>query len=257
MFLHRVLVPRLKSPARDYEPSGELQLLLGAWRNNGQIYGNDWPSVPEEHGYSTIVMCPESDSLDARFNSRYVTEAIAQCEKEGQRVTWQALGGDLDTTPACGCTSSSAYILFTTYLGQISPVHCMDCFLAVGLYRFSPMRSGDFYEVIGWESNYQSCDSLQMHCTVLERAATRELSHIDSKLTQQGRGICSTLAASSGRPFYYYLYRGSGRSHRAELERRCPSCGGEWRLASQLHHLFDFKCERCNLLSNVAFNVRA
>ena len=255
MFVHRVHVPQLKSPACEDQPTGELQGLLGAWRMSGQIGGREWPTVQEATGFSTTVLCPESDSLDARFNSRHVTEALAQCEREGQRVTWQALGEDPDTLPACACTSPRAYALFTTYVSLESPVRCMDCFLPVALYRFSPMRSGEFYEVICWQSDYQACDSLQMNCTVLERAATRELSHISSKLTQQGRDICSTLTASSGRPFYYYLYRGSGRSHRAELERRCPGCGGEWHLASQQHQLFDFRCEHCRLLSNVAFNV--
>src|SRR3954452_20969616 len=78
----------------------------------------------------------------------------------------------------------------------------------------------------------------------------------NSSLTEAGRKNCQTLAASSGRPFHYYLYQDSGESHQAELARRCPGCDGEWKLASCLHSHFDFKCDCCNLLSNIAFDLR-
>lgn len=155
------------------------------------------------------------------------------------------------------CSGPGAYALFTNYLSLESAIRCMDCFRPVALYRMTPMGSGEFSELIAWQSDYQACDSLQMNCTVLERAATRELSNVDSSLTTRGRAHGARLAASSGRPFYYYLYRGHGRSHRSEVARRCPGCGGEWHLAQRLHSLFDFKCDRCHLLSNIAFDVEA
>lgn len=169
----------------------------------------------------------------------------------------EVLGEDAESLSACACASRSAYALFTNYLSLESPIRCMDCFRPVALYRMKPMDSGEFCELISWQSDYQSCDSLQMNCRVLESAATREISNIDSRLTKTGRAHCGALAASSGRPFYYYLYRGHGRSHRAERAPRCPGCGDEWHLPSRLHSLFDFKCDRCHLLSNVAFDVRA
>lgn len=64
-----------------------------------------------------------------------------------------------------------------------------------------------------------------------------------------------SISVSTGRPVYYYLYRHAGASERAERVRRCPSCGGDWLLAAPLHAIFDFRCDRCRLLSNVAFQI--
>jgi predicted nucleic acid-binding Zn ribbon protein len=222
---------------------------------NGQICGREWPIVPACNGYSTVALSPDRDSLEPGFNSSYVTAAIARTKAEGLQMAWQVLGEDPESSPECSCTSPSGYALFTSYVSLESPIRCMDCFRPVALYRMKPMASGEFYELISWQSDYQSCDSLQMNCRVLERETTREMSNIDSSLTTGGRAHCATLAASSGRPFYYYLYRDHGRSHCAELARRCPGCGGEWHLATRLHSLFDFKRDHCRLLSNVAFDV--
>lgn len=258
MYVTRIAFTRTDALAQGVEPSTDaVQAVLGAWRMNGQVCGREWPVVDEANGYSSVVLVPERDSLEAGVNSSYAVAAIARAEAEGLRLTYQALGEDAESAPVCSCHSPSGYALFTTYLSLESPVRCMDCWHPVALYRLKPMASGEFYELIGWQSDYQSCDSLQMNCHVLERAATREISNFDSSLTTNGRAHCATLAASSGRPFYYYLYRGHGRSRRAELERLCPSCGGEWHLATRLHSLFDFKCDRCHLLSNVAFDVGA
>ncbi len=123
------------------------------------------------------------------------------------------------------------------------------------LYRVPAMASGDFNELICWMSDYPSCDRLQMDCSTLERAATREISRVDRALSTRGRAHAAAIAASTGRPTYYHLHRGHGRSRAAEAARRCPSCDGEWLLARR-QHLFDFRCDRCHLLSNIAWNVR-
>jgi predicted nucleic acid-binding Zn ribbon protein len=222
---------------------------------NGQLCGREWPIVQESSGYSTIALSPERDSLEPGFNSSCVTIANARAEAEGLKLTWQGLGENAESSPTCSCGSPSAYVLFTTYVSLESPIRCLDCFRPVALYRMKVMHSGEFNELISWQSDYQSCDRLQMNCRVLEQAATQELSNVDGDLTKDGRAHCETLAASSGRPFYYYLHRGHGESYQSEVERRCPGCGGEWHLDSRLHSLFDFKCERCHLLSNVAFDV--
>jgi predicted nucleic acid-binding Zn ribbon protein len=256
VYVTRVTFTRTSALAQDAEPSTDaVQALLGAWRMNGQVCGREWPIVSEAQGYSVVVLSPEHDSLHASFNSGYAATAVERAEAEGWRIDFHALGEDAESAPTCRCHNPSGYALFTTYLSLDSPVQCMDCWCPVALYRFKPMASGEFYELISWQSDYQSCDSLQMNCRVLERAATRELSDFDSALSTDGRQHCKALATSAERPFYYYLYRGHGHSHRAELERRCPGCGGEWHLAARLHSLFDFKCDRCHLLSNIAFDV--
>ncbi|MBT2117519.1 DUF2310 family Zn-ribbon-containing protein [Dyella sp. LX-66] len=223
---------------------------------NGQAYGCEWPIHADGETFSTTVLSPEEQSLDERFNNKYVNAAIARCEVKGLLLATKVLGRHVESIAPCMCPSPSAYVLFTTYLTLVSPIRCMDCFGPVALYRMKAMDGDEYCELISWQSNYQSCDTLQMNCHVLERAATREMSNIESILSKSGLEYCQTLAASNDRPFYYYLYRYRGRSLRTELERRCPGCGNEWRQTPRLHDLFDFKCDRCHLLSNIALDLR-
>ncbi|MBX3324353.1 MAG: DUF2310 family Zn-ribbon-containing protein [Nitrospira sp.] len=58
-------------------------------------------------------------------------------------------------------------------------------------------------------------------------------------------------------PTYYYLFRYHGRLK--EKLRRCPLCGGAWRVRSpkgltRFSH-FDFRCKPCRLVSNMASSI--
>ena len=55
---------------------------------------------------------------------------------------------------------------------------------------------------------------------------------------------------------FYFLSKGRGRSRAAEQARLCPGCGGDWLLEEPRHDCFDFRCESCRLLSNIAWTVR-
>jgi predicted nucleic acid-binding Zn ribbon protein len=94
-----------------------------------------------------------------------------------------------------------------------------------------------------------------MDCRTLERAATREMSRADSSLSKRGRAICDKVTASTGIPTYYYLYRYTATTMKQERARKCPSCAGEW-LLEEPEHIFDFRCDRCRLVSSISFDVR-
>ncbi|WP_157778689.1 DUF2310 family Zn-ribbon-containing protein [Massilia violaceinigra] len=51
----------------------------------------------------------------------------------------------------------------------------------------------------------------------------------------------------------------TGASRRAaqEARRRCPGCDASWHSPATPHGMFDFRCDRCRLLSNLAFNLGA
>lgn len=229
--------------------------LLGALRMNGQICGREWPIYTEESRCVAIVLAPEQESLDPKFHGEYVTRRIREGEALGITLAFTPVAEDCGGAEACSCHRSSGYVLFTNYLSLESPVRCLDCFLPVPLYRFPAMPSGEYYEVIRWQSDYQSCDRLQMNCAVLERAATRQLSDFRSSLSATGRENCRVLEGLSGKPFYYYLYRAHARSVKSERARRCPSCGQAWHLETPLHSLFHYQCDQCRLLSNLAWNL--
>jgi predicted nucleic acid-binding Zn ribbon protein len=137
-----------------------------------------------------------------------------------------------------------------------SPLRCGDCFAPVPLYRVPATSGGEYYDVVSWESDYQACDRLQMNCTTGERFGLRQLGDIGSSLTRNGRDIAGRIAALTETPTYYYLHRYSGDSLDRELARRCPGCDGPWRLEQPWHRLFDLRCDRCRLVSNIAMHLR-
>ena len=120
------------------------------------------------------------------------------------------------------------------------------------LYRLPHVRDHEHLDLLNWADDYRACDTLQMHCTVGERFGEGQLYRHDGALGRLGRGLAARLAAAIGRPVYYFLHKARGRSRDAELARACPSCEGEWRVDRRLHGLFDFRCDRCRLLSAVA-----
>jgi predicted nucleic acid-binding Zn ribbon protein len=244
-------------PAADLDAvSDVLNRLLGALRMSGQICGGEWPIAIGEATCSTYVILPAEDALSAAHNSHYIPQVLADLAPAGlsePRIT--ILGEDLDVEDSCSCEARSSYVLYTTYISLEPPVRCGDCFLPVPLYSLPTTNHGEYSDVISWQSNYQACDTLQMGCQVLERAATRELSRVESALSQKGLDICRKWEAATGKPFFYYLYRYGTRSLAKERARLCPGCGGSWRLGEPWH-LFDFKCDQCRLLSNIAWDIR-
>ena len=137
-----------------------------------------------------------------------------------------------------------------------SPLKCADCFGIEPLYKIPKTADEEYHNIISWQSNYQSCDSLQMNCTVGEKFGTSQLSKYNSQLTQQGLKVCQSIEKVTGKKVYYYLYKYTAKSHKTELARKCPNCKGDWHLPEPLHNKFDFKCDKCNLLSNIAWDVR-
>jgi len=255
MHAYRIVFERSPDAVIDDAATDVIARLLNARRMNGQVCGNEWPIVPHGDGLAAIVLAAEAGALEARWDRRSVTKTLAELAGLGVTVRHESMGEDPTSASACDCSSPSAYALYTTFLSLESPVRCLDCFQPVALHRFEPVEDDEHYPVICWQSDYRSCDSLQMNCTVLEKAATREISAADSPLSRRGRALCESFAASTGRPFYYYLYRSGGRSVRAESDRPCPGCGQPWKLAER-QHLFDFRCDRCGLLSNISFSMR-
>ena len=252
-------VQRVEFCFRGNEPPEQLvdvvEGFLGALRMNGQVCGREWPIYLQEGRCAAIVLSPEQGSLDPKYHGEYVKKRVREADALGISMTFATVAEDCSGADICRCTDPSAYILYTTFISLESPIRCLDCFLPAPLYKFPVMSSGEYYEVIRWQSDFQSCDALQMNCAVLERACTRQISDVHSNLSRIGRQNCNALADLSGKPFYYYLYRGHGRNTNSERKRRCPSCEQPWRLENPLHSLFHYKCDQCRLLSNFAWNL--
>ncbi len=255
MYVHRVEFS-FTADVDPYDLSDSAMGYLAALSRNGQVLGEHWPLYRENDRLVSVVTVPEADSLDDKYESEYVKKGRAALAEKGIGVSVHVVGDEVASRECCQCTDSSGYVLFTTFLALTGlPVHCMDCFDPVPLYRFPGKTASQTEGLLGWEANYIACDTLDILSAVLEKSAIRQKADWGSALSKEGRRACKTFAKLTGKPFYYYLYRDRGTDAAAERERRCPSCGEAWLLDEPLHRLFDFRCDRCRLLSNIAWDL--
>lgn len=233
--------------------------LTDSWRSNGQVLGREFPTVFVDNVYRVVLMLPRKDSLESENDGKYVTSSKTNLTNAGFKdVNVTVLGEDPFSAETCACSTVSCLILYTKYSSLESPLRCGKCFVPVPLYIIPhyDAPTGEVHDQITtWESDYQSCDSLQMNCSTGEKFGLREISDFGSSLSKRGREICDAITSAVNFPTYYYLHRYRGRSRRSEMNRKCPSCGGEWLMTAQIHDTFDFKCDRCRLLSNIALSI--
>jgi predicted nucleic acid-binding Zn ribbon protein len=231
--------------------------LLGAWRMNGQLCGREWPITSDNRTVKAVIFLPDRDALERVYANRYVAQALTDLEIAHLTPPSVTIRGqDIEGVLSCTCPNTSTYILFTNYLSLESPLRCGNCFQPIPLYRIPATYQDEYVDILRWQSDYQACDTLQMNCETLERAATRELGHPESSLAQRGRSICQQITAATTTPTYYRLYRYGARSEAHERKRRCPICAGAWLLPAPWHQ-FDFKCDQCVVVSNIAWDVRS
>lgn len=230
----------------------DLDRLLAYLRMNGQIMGKEYPMVIGENQVSAFVMLPEVSALDNRFNNKYVTGFLDKVGKENLNV--EILGQDI-STDFSALAEQKFLILYTTYVSLVPCIRDGENFNPIPLYYLPKTYEDEYYDIISWQTNYQACDNLWMNSSVGEKWANKQLVDVDSALSKEGLEICQKLYHATQIPVYYYLHKYYGKSHQAERQRKCPKCGGEWLLDEPLHDLFDFKCDTCHLLSNIAFNI--
>lgn len=230
--------------------------LLGTLWRNGQILSSKDLIACHDNSYSAFVTLPEVNSLNRKNNNKQVHQDYRKLSEAGlKQPGFRVIGVHPLGGKSCKCKKKEWLILFTHYLSQESPLGCGSCFNQIPLYWIPLNNADDYDDIVAWQSDYQSCDSLQMGCTTGERFASREMSRLDISLSKRGIDICRKIEKSTNLLTYYYLYRYNGRNMATEKNRRCPSCAGEWRLKETLHRLFDFRCDNCRLLSNIAWSV--
>lgn len=230
--------------------------LLASWYKNGQIVSREWTLSQDKAGFVAYVLLPESEALSEVNSNKYVSQDMLTFQKEcGVSPEIALLGPHPEQDRHCVCKDSNAYILFTNYLSIAPPLRCAECFYPVPLYRMPYTSDEEYLNVLQWQGDYQACDTLQMHCTVGERFAENQLFNYESALTESGRAICKSLEMKTGKKFFYYLHKSRGKSTASEQKRLCPSCNQPWLLLVPWHDLFNFRCEKCSLLSNIACSL--
>ncbi len=225
--------------------------LLYALRHSGQICGNEWLISRTPTGYRVPILLPEEEAFDALYHSDRVREALKKLHDAGLGELRCPVEEEAECVQVCRCEHASSYVLYTHFLSMEPPLRCGICFGFVPLYRLPASTEESYQSILCWESFYRACDTLFMTTTSLERTALRQLSRLDSGLSQDGLAVCRQISEATQIPTYYYLHRYNARSLKQEKKRLCPSCQGEWLLSTPWHR-FDFKCDRCHLVSSIA-----
>lgn len=231
--------------------------LIVALQRGGQILSDEWPIAANRTMVRAFVSIPERTSLQRKHESKWVASQRDALTDAGlSQPSYTILGREPATLDPCRCNNPSAFILYTDLFSLESPLRCADCFGPVPLYRI-PHTSycGTHEDIVLWRRNYQHCDDLHIGSAVGERFGYRQLSSPNSSLSREGIECCRRIAEVTRRPCYYYLYRYYGRSKKQESQRACPTCGRMWRLKEAWHRQFDFRCDRCHLLSNLAYSL--
>lgn len=222
----------------------------------GQILGREFPSALQQDHFVSRVVIPDTDALLPAHHSHIGQQAMNALQTAGLAYPkLQICGVDLMSNHTDPCQTAEHYILYCRFAQMNSVLYCAEHFAPVPLYRLG--LSTGFEDLIRWQLQYQALDEIQMQeQSVLLAPAERALQSFGSALNKQGRALARTMSKMIDKPVYYALYRGTSADCSTETARRCPGCGGHWLLTSPWHDRFDFRCERCMLVSNIAWQCQ-
>lgn len=245
----------IKSNLDKDELVDEFNLLMSFYRGNGQTQGKIESQYIENNKIVCLPFTLEKNSLDKKINNIYVNKQIEKIEKLcNSKLTIKTVGKSYaNYKTSCKCKKSDFYILITNYVTIESPLTCGTCNKSVPLYKLPIYYDYGYMPILSWETNYISCDSLQMNCEVGVRWALNQMQEIDSQLSRQGLEICRKIEELTSIPTYYYLHNYK-KFKGDQLIKPCPICSKKWYLKKQLHNFYDYKCDNCKLVSTISPN---
>lgn len=224
---------------------------------NGQMLGREFPTAFTGEAFCSRLVLPTADALSGQHASARVKAAEQQLAAAGLGYPQcQLLGQDLMSQQTV-TELPAELVLFTTYADTCSPLRCADTLQPVPLFWLKA-AAADYEALIRWQLQFQALDEIQLQQDrVLHKTAENSLQQYQSKLNRQGRKLATQLARQNQRPIWYALYSGSSADCQAEADKCCPGCGGNWRLAAPQAGVFDFRCDNCQLLSNIAWECQS
>ncbi len=225
---------------------------------NGQILGREFPTHLQEDEFIARVVMPTQDALHTTWHRQPGMKAIQQLGDGGLAYPSVAiLGMDLMSNHTDPCDDAAAYVLYCRFAQMNSVLYCAEHLAPVPLFKIPLIQGDDHEALIRWQLQYQALDEIQMQQqSVLLGPAERALQNLNSQLNRQGRQFAKQLSIKLDKPVYYALYRGTSSDCATESQRRCPSCKGEWLRQTPLADIFDFQCDRCLLVSNIAWQCQ-
>ena len=225
---------------------------------NGQILGREFPTAWQQEYFSSRVVLPTPDALRQQHHSKRGVAALQQLASAGLAYPkLSTVGMDLMSQHTDDCAAADALIVYSRFSDSCSAVRCASHFAPIPLYQLNTVEP-DHEKMIRWQLQYQALDEIQMQqLRVLNKTAERSLQQVNSALNRQGRQLARQLERDNSKAVYYALYSGSSKDCIAETTKNCPLCGGDWRLPTPWHQLFDFRCEPCRLVSNIAWDCQS
>lgn len=238
----------------------EFDLLMAYYRDAGVIQWEIQSEFIAKNVLRTFPYTHERDSLLNVFDDFYVRQQTERLERLcDSKIRFRTVGTTrfdrLGTV--CECRNGNFYVLFTNYVSIVSPLMCGICNEPIPLYKIPVFEDHGYVPILNWQSNYQSCDTLQMNCEVGESWATEQMQNPESELSKQGRRICSKIETLTSAPTYYYLYNCRSISENEDRLRPCPNCWGKWLIdnPTELYWLIMcFKCDQCRLISHATLS---
>lgn len=236
----------------EQDPVTAISQVLNQWLYNGQVIGREMPITFHQNEFQARVCVPTQESLLPQYNSDEVNEALQQAVEIGVNfASFELVGRDYQGEESSHNRSPAFQILYTTHLDTCSPLYDGEQFAPIPLYSLQDQSLSE--AILEWQQNWQACDLLQMNGNVLECHALAQISNETSVLATIGRDLCQQIEQRTHIPTFYYLYR-LGRDE-GEYQRKCPCCGGEWKLTEPLHDIFHFRCDPCRLISNLSWEL--
>jgi len=225
---------------------------------NGQILGREFPTAWQQDGFLSRVVLPAEQALQTAYHSNRAIDALEQLAVAGLAYPQlSVLGMDLMSQHTDPCHKPTSLIVYSRFQDSCSAVRCAEHFAPVPLYQLHT-EEPDHEALIRWQLQYQALDEIQMQQSrVLKKTAERSLQQLHSALNRQGRQLARQLEQANKLPVYYALYSGSSDNCADEAGKTCPGCGKAWRLSQPMLEMFDFKCEPCRLLSNIAWECQS
>ncbi len=187
MFIQEVSVEVNSEYSKD-ELYQEFNLLMEFYRGNGQSQGRIESQYIDGNKITALPFTLEKNSLAKEKNNIYVNERIEKIQTLSNSViSIETVGKTIeDYNGCCKCEKSEFYLLITNLVSIDSPVTCGNCNKSIPLYRLPKYYDFGYMPILRWETNYQSCDRLQMNCEVGERWALNQMQEINSQLSKQG-----------------------------------------------------------------------
>jgi predicted nucleic acid-binding Zn ribbon protein len=223
--------------------------VVGNLRESGQINGREQNASIKDNRISCSLWTFTEEALDEKFHTHHVKTAIEKLENLcGHKLNIQYDGrGEEEAESICTCTEHAYYVLY--YYGDFSPIRCGSCEKWVPLFKIPKLHDDRIWDIRGWVSTYQACVRLDLNCGTGEKWAIKQMSEFDSGLSKQGRKVAAKLTEVSGVKTYYFLTNVAKRKRDIDINRPCPSCGGEWHLEEEKFGYFRHQCDKCLLMS--------